>query len=64
LACESLSRDTPKAAYHSINLVNYDQSCSDDNPKEVYAVEMVWRAEVKASSFTSLQPVKKTSKKR
>jgi hypothetical protein len=33
LACESQSKDTPKAAHHNINLVNYDQSSSDDEPK-------------------------------
>jgi hypothetical protein len=30
--------------HHSINLVNYDQSSSDDEPKEVHAAEMVWPA--------------------
>jgi hypothetical protein len=54
LAYESWSIDTPRAACHNINLVNYDQSSSNTKPKEVYAAEMVWLAKAKPSSRTSL----------
>jgi hypothetical protein len=59
LACKSRSKDTPKPTRHNINFVNYDQSSSDDEPKEVYAVEMVWPAKAKLSSYTSLQPIQR-----
>jgi hypothetical protein len=59
LACESRSKDTPKSAHHNINLVNYAQSSSNDEPKEVYAIEMIWLAKAKPSSCTSLQPIQK-----
>jgi hypothetical protein len=54
LAWESQSKDTPKETHHIINLVNYDQSSLDDEPKEVYAAEMVWPTKAKQSSCTSL----------
>jgi hypothetical protein len=52
LACESQSKYAPKAARHNINLVNYDQSSSNDDQKEVYAAKMVWPAKAKLSSCT------------
>jgi hypothetical protein len=63
LACESRSKEIPKATCHSINLVNYDQSSSDDEPKEVYAAEMVWPAKARPSC-TSLQPVLKNQQEK
>jgi hypothetical protein len=33
LACESQSKYAPKATRHNINLVNYDQSSSNDDKK-------------------------------
>jgi hypothetical protein len=51
---ECRSKDTPRIARHNINLVNYDQSSSDEEPKEVYAVEMVWPTKAKPSSCSSL----------
>jgi hypothetical protein len=59
LACERRSKDTPKAARHNINLVNYDQISSDDKPKEVYAAKMDWPSKAKPSSITPLQLVQK-----
>jgi hypothetical protein len=59
MACERRSRDTPIAACHNINLVNYDQNSSDNEPKEVYATKMVWLDKAKPSSSSSLQSIQK-----
>jgi hypothetical protein len=37
LACESRCKGTQKTTRHNVDLVNYDQGSSDDEPKEVYA---------------------------
>jgi hypothetical protein len=38
MACESRSKDTLKTARYNVNLVQYDQSSLDDEPKEVYVL--------------------------
>jgi hypothetical protein len=42
LACESQSKETTKTIHHNVHIVECDQSSSDDESTEVYAVEMVW----------------------
>jgi hypothetical protein len=41
LACESQSKDTTKVVCHNVHVVEYDQSSSDDESKEVYAAKMI-----------------------
>jgi hypothetical protein len=43
--------------HHNVHVVEYDQSSSDDESKEVYAAKKVWQA--KSSACSSLQPVQK-----
>jgi hypothetical protein len=40
LACESQSKDTAKAAYHNVHIVDCNKDSSDDEPQEVYTTEM------------------------
>jgi hypothetical protein len=50
LACESQSRETAKTIRHNVDIVEYDQSSSDDESKGVYVAKMV---------CSSLEPVQK-----
>jgi hypothetical protein len=43
-----------KTIRHNVNIVEYDQSSSDDESKEVYAAEMVWPKQAKSLSCSSL----------
>jgi hypothetical protein len=55
LACESQSKDAPKAARHNVHVVDCDQSSSDDELQEVYAKELVWPKKAKSLDCFSLQ---------
>jgi hypothetical protein len=54
LAYESRSKETSKAIHHNVHIVEYDQSSSDDESKEVYAAEMVWPKQAKSSACSTL----------
>jgi hypothetical protein len=48
LACESRSKDTAKAVRHNVNVVECDQSNSDNESKKVYIAEMIWLKQAKS----------------
>jgi hypothetical protein len=59
LACVSRSKELAKMVHHDVQIIECDQSSSDDESKEVYAAEMVWPKQAKSSACSSLQPVQK-----
>jgi hypothetical protein len=59
LSCESRIKETTKMIHHTVHIVEYDLSSSDDESKEIYAAEMVWPKHAKSSACSSLQPVQK-----
>jgi hypothetical protein len=59
LACESQSKELAKMVRHDVQLIECDQSSSDDESKEVYAAEMVWPKQAKSLACSSLQSVQK-----
>jgi hypothetical protein len=59
LACESRSKETAKTIRHNVHIVECDQSSSNDESTEIYAVEMIWPKQAKSSTCSSLQPVQK-----
>jgi hypothetical protein len=59
LACESRSKELVKTVHHSVHIVEHNQNSSDDEPKEVYTVEIVWPEQAKSSACSSLQSVQK-----
>jgi hypothetical protein len=44
---------------HDVQVIECDQSNSDDESKEVYAAEMVWPKQAKSSASSSFQPIQK-----
>jgi hypothetical protein len=58
-AYESRSKETAKTIRHNVHIVECDQSSSDNESTEIYAVEMVWPKQAKSSACSSLQPVQK-----
>jgi hypothetical protein len=59
LASESQSKELAKMVRHDVQLIECDQSSSDDESKEVYAAEMVWPKQAKSLACSSLQSVQK-----
>jgi hypothetical protein len=59
LARESRSKDTPKTTCRNVHLVYCDQSSSDNEPQEVYDIELVWSTKAKPPTRSSLQPIQK-----
>jgi hypothetical protein len=59
LACESRSKHTAKVVRHNVNVVECDQSSSNDKSKEVYTIEVIWPKQAKSSVCSFLQPVQK-----
>ena len=59
MACESRSKELVKTVHHNVHIVEHNQSSSDDEPKEVYTVEIVWPEQAKSSACSSLQSVQK-----
>jgi hypothetical protein len=59
LACEIRSKETPKHSCHNVHIIDCDQSSSDDETKDVYAVELVWADKAKPLACSSLQSVQK-----
>jgi hypothetical protein len=59
LACESRCKDTTKIVRHIVHIVDCNQSSSDDEPRVVYAAELVWPKQAKSSVCSSLQLVQK-----
>jgi hypothetical protein len=56
LAFESRCKDTAKAVRHSFHTVDYNTSCSDDEPQEVYVAELVWPKQAKFLACSSFEP--------
>ena len=42
-----------------MHLVDYDDSSSDDESKDIYDAKLVWPAKAKPTACSSLQPVQK-----
>jgi hypothetical protein len=59
LACESRSKELAKTVCHDVQIIECDQSSSNNESKEVYAAEIVWLKQAKSSACSSLQPVQK-----
>jgi hypothetical protein len=57
LTCESRSKEASKSASHKLHLVGCDNL--DDESIDVYAAELVWPAQAKPSSCSSLQTIQK-----
>jgi hypothetical protein len=55
LTCESRSKEASKSASHKMHLVGCDNS--DDESIDVYTTELVWPAQAKPSSCSSLQSI-------
>ena len=52
-------KDTYKSHRSNTHIVEYDSDSSDDEDKEVYAIEFVWPASAKPSTCTSLKPTQR-----
>jgi hypothetical protein len=59
LACESRSKELVKIVHHNIHIVEHNQSSSDNEPKEVCTVEMVWPEQAKSLACSSLHLVQR-----
>jgi hypothetical protein len=59
LACESQSKELVKTVHHNVQIVEHNQSSSDNEPDEVYTAKMVWPEQAKSSACSSLESVQK-----
>ena len=57
LTCESRSKEASKSASRKMHLVGWDNS--DNESTDVYIAELVWPAQAKPSSCSSLQTIQK-----
>ena len=53
------AKDTFKPHRSNTHILDHDSDSSDDDSKEVYAVEFVWPSKAKPVSVPSLKPIQK-----